>query len=84
MNHLAEIFSDKVDLSSHITKADIKNILLLDTSSSTLKSNLAILNTEVDKLDIKNSIPVPVELRKLRDAVKIMLLKKLSMINNIE
>ena len=32
-------FNVKVDLSIYATKADIKNILLVDTSSFTLKTN---------------------------------------------
>ena len=42
----------KVDLSNYATKADIKNISHVDTSSFALKANLASLKTEVDKLDI--------------------------------
>ena len=42
----------KVDLSNYATKTDIKNISHVDTSSFALKSNLANLKTEVDKLDI--------------------------------
>ena len=42
----------KVDLSNYATKRDIKNISHIDTSSFALKSNLASLKTEVDKLDI--------------------------------
>ena len=42
----------KVDLSNYATKTDIKNILHIDTSSFVLKSNLASLKTEVDKLNI--------------------------------
>ena len=41
-----------VDLSNYPTKADIKNISHVDTSSFTLKTNLASLKIEVDKLDI--------------------------------
>ena len=39
----------KVDLSNYATKADIKNISHVDTSSFALKINLANLKTEVDK-----------------------------------
>ena len=60
----------KVDLSNYATKADIKNISHIDTSSFALKSNLAILKTEVDKLDIDKLIPVPVDLSELSDVVK--------------
>ena len=38
----------KVDLSNYATKADIKNISHVDTSSFGLKSNLAGLKTKVD------------------------------------
>ena len=60
----------KVDLSNYATKADIKNISHVDTSSFALKSNLASLKTEVDKLDINKLVPVPVDLSKLSDVVK--------------
>ena len=68
----------KVDLSNYATKADIKNISHVDTSSFALKTNLASLKIEVDKLDI---VPVPVDSTKLNNVVKMMLLKKLQMIN---
>ena len=48
----------KVDLSNYATKADIKNISHIDTSSFALKTNLASLKTEVDKLDIDKLVPV--------------------------
>ena len=60
----------KVDLSNYATKADIKNISRVDTSSFTLKSILASLKTEVNKLDIDKLVPVPVDLSKLSDVVK--------------
>ena len=60
----------KVDLSNYATKTDIKNILHIDTSSFALKSNLTSLKTDADKLDIEKLVPVPVDLRKLRDIVK--------------
>ena len=41
----------KVDLSNYATKTDVKNISHVDTSSFELKSNLANLKTEVDKLN---------------------------------
>ena len=69
-------------MSNHITKADIKNISNVDNSGFALKPNLASLKTEIDKLGIDKLVPVPVDLSKLSDAVKkIMLLKKLYMIN---
>ena len=42
----------KIGISNYATKADIKNISHIDTSSFALKTNLANLKTEVDKLDI--------------------------------
>ena len=52
------------------TKRDIKNSLHVDTSSFVLKSNLASLNTEVNKLDIDKLVPVLIDLSKLSDEVK--------------
>ena len=66
----------KVDLSNYATKAGIKNISHVDTSSFALKSNLASLKTEVDKLDIDKLVPVPVDLSKLSDVVKNDVVKK--------
>ena len=60
----------KVDIPNYATKADIKNISHVDTSSFTLKTNLASLKTEVDKLDINKLVPVSVDLSKLSDVVK--------------
>ena len=60
----------KVDLSNYAPKPDIKNISHADTSSFALKSNLASLKTEVDKLDVDKLEPVPVNLSKLRDLVQ--------------
>ena len=42
----------KVDLSNYATKADIKNITHVNTSSFALKTNVANLKREVDKLDV--------------------------------
>ena len=66
----------KVDLSNYATKIDIKNIWHVDTSSFKLKTNLANLKTEVDKLDIDKLVHVPVDLSKLGDFVKNDVVKK--------
>ena len=66
----------KVDLSNYATKADIKNISHVDTSSFALKSNLASLETEVDKLDIDKLVLNPADLSKLRDLIKNEVVKK--------
>ena len=65
----------KVDLSNYATKADIKNISHVDTSGFALKSNLASLKTEVDKLDIGKLVPIPVDLSKLSDVKNVVVLK---------
>ena len=64
----------KFDLSNYATKTD--NISHLDTSSFALKTNLANLKTEVDKLDMDKLIPIPVDLSKLSDVVKNDVVKK--------
>ena len=71
----------KVDLSNYATKADIKNITHVDTSNFALKTNLANLKTEVDKLDIDKLVPIPANLSKLSNEVKNDVVKKLNMIN---
>ena len=60
----------KVDLSNYATKADIKYISNVDTSSFALKTNLANLKTEVGKLDIDKLLPVPTDLSKFSNVVK--------------
>ena len=80
----------KVDLSNYATKTDLKNITHVDTSSFALKTNLASLKTEVDKLDIDKLAPVPVDLSKLSDVVKNDVVKKtvydklVAKVNNID
>ena len=73
----------KVDLSNYATKADIENISHIDTSSFALKSNLANLKTEVNKLDINKLAPVPTDLSKLSNVVKNGVVKKLYMISQL-
>ena len=80
----------KVDISSYATKADIKNISHVDTSSFALKTNLANLKTEVDKLGIDKLVPVPTDLSKLSNVVKNYVIKKteydklVGKVNNID
>ena len=66
----------KIDLSNYATKADIKNISHVDTSSFALKTNLANLKTEVDKLDIDKLKPVPDDLSKLSNVITNDVVKK--------
>ena len=80
----------KVDLSNYATRADIKNISHVDTSSFALKTNLPNLRTEVDKLDIYKLVPVPVDLSKLSNVVKNEVVKKtvydrlVAKVNNVD
>ena len=67
----------KVDYHVGISsRKDIKNIFHVDTSRFALRSNLASLRTEVDKLDIDKLVPVLVDLSKLRDVVKNAVVKQ--------
>ena len=80
----------KTDLSNYVTKADIKNVSHVDTSSFALKTNLANLKTKVDKLDIDKLVPLPVDLSKLTDVVQNDVVKKdvfdklVNKVNNID
>ena len=58
-----------VELSNYATETDLKNVTHADTSSFALKTNLADLKTEFDKLDIDKLVPVPVHLSKLSNVV---------------
>ena len=75
-SHFGDSIKIKIDLSNYATKTDIKNILHVDTSRFALKTNLANLKTEVDKLDIDILVPIPVDLSKLSDVVKNDVVKK--------
>ena len=66
----------KVDLSNYATKADIKNISHVDSSSFALKTNLVNLKAEVDKLDFDKLVPIPVDLSKPIHVVKNDVVKK--------
>ena len=68
--------SVKVDLSNYATKTDLKNVSHVDASTFALKSNLASLKTEVDKIDAEKLKTVPVHLAKLSNAVKNDVIKK--------
>ena len=59
----------KVDLSNYATKTDVKNITYVDTSGFALKTNLASLKTEVDKLDIDKLKSLLNNLSKLKTKV---------------
>ena len=59
-SHFGDSINVKIDLSNYATKTDIKNISHIDTWNFALKTNLASLNTEVDKVDIDKLAPAPV------------------------
>ena len=59
----------KVYWYNYATKTDIKNVSHIDTSSFALKSNLASLKTEVDKLDIDKLKSLPNNLSNLKSKV---------------
>ena len=77
-------------MSNYTTKSDIKNITQVYTSSFALKTDLANLKFEVDKLDIDKLLSVPVDLSKLSDVVKNDVVKKtvydklVAKVNNID
>ena len=66
----------KVDLSNYASKTDLKNVTHVDTSRFALKTKIASLKTEVDKLDIDKLVPVPADLSKLSDVGKNGVVKK--------
>ena len=80
----------RIDLSNYATKVDIKNITHVDTSSFALKTSVANLTTEADKLDIDKLKPAPTDLSKLSDVVKNNVVKKtdynklVTKVNNID
>ena len=71
-------------------KTELKNVTHIDTSIFALKTNLASLKTEFDKLDIGKLVPVPVDFSKLSDVVKNDMIKKtlqdrlVAKVNNID
>ena len=80
-SHFGDSIKVNIDLSNYATKTDLKNVTHVDTSSFALKTNLASLKTEVDKVDIDKLAPFTVDLIKLSDVVKNDVVKKLFMIN---
>ena len=66
----------KINLSNYAAKTDLKNVSHVDVSSFALKSNLASLKTEVDKIDADKLKAVPVDLAKLSNVVKNDVVKK--------
>ena len=63
-------------MSNYVTKTDLKNVTQVDTSSFALKTNLARLKTEVDKLGIEKLVPIPADMSKVSDVAKYDVVKK--------
>ena len=63
-------------MSSYATKTDLKNVTHVDVGSFALKTNLANLKIEVDKIDIAKLTPVPNDLAKLSNVFNNDILKK--------
>ena len=88
--HFGRDINFKINLSNYATKANLKRVSHVDVSSFALKSNLASLKTEADKLDIDKLVPVPVDLSKLSDVLKNYVGKKtvydklVAKVNNID
>ena len=80
-SHFGDSIKVKIGLSNYATKTDIKNISHVDTLSFALKTNLADLKSEVDKLDVDKLVPIPADLSKLSNVLKTYVVKKLYMIN---
>ena len=80
----------RVGISSYATKTGLENVRNVDTESFALKTNLATLKTELDKLDIDKLVSVPTYLIKLSNVVKKHVLKKtlsdklVTKVNNID
>ena len=80
----------EIDLSNYATKTDIKNFTHVDTSGFALKTNLANLKTEVDKLDIDKLRPLLHDVSKLSNVVTNEVVKKstydklVAKLNNID
>ena len=75
-SHFGDSIKVKIYLSNYATKTDIKNISHIDTSCFALKTNLAHLKTEADKLGIDKLKPLPDDVSKLRNLVTNEIVKK--------
>ena len=60
----------ELDLSNYATKDDVKNITHVDVSSFASKTNLAVLQIEVDKIDADKLKTTPADLAKLTNAIE--------------
>ena len=75
-NNSSENIKVELDLNNYATKTDLKNVTHVDVSSYALKTNLAALKAEVDKIDTDKLKTVPGDLAKLNNVVKNNVVKK--------
>ena len=66
----------ELDLTNYATKTDLKNVTHVDVSSFAIKTNLAALKTEVDKIDTDKLKTTPTDLAKLTNAIENDVVKK--------
>ena len=80
----------RIVLTNYVTKKNINDITHVDISNFALKTNLANLKAEVDKLDIDKLVPIPNDSSKLSNVVKNNVIKKVdysklvAKVNNID
>ena len=63
-------------MANYATKSDLKNITHVDVSSFASKTNLAVLKTELDKIDADKLKTTPIDLDRLSNLVKNDVVKK--------
>ena len=68
-------------MSNYATKDDLKDATGVDTSSLVAKCDLASLKEKVNKIDVGKVKAVPVDLYRLNNVLKIMLVKGPYMMN---
>ena len=73
-------FAKKVDLASLKSEVDKLHINKLEKVSTSLNS----LKNKVDKLEVDKLVPVLIDLIKLSDVIKMVLLKRLNMMNGLK
>ena len=76
-------------MSNYATESDLKNATKIDTSKLVLKSSLASLKVEIDKIDVDKLKTVPVDLCKLSNVVnnvvkKLVYDKLVAKVNNTD
>ena len=65
-----------LNLANYATKDDVKNITYVDVSSFASETNLATLQTKVDKIDADKLKTTPTDLAKLTNAIEHDVVKK--------